>query len=166
MLEVKMKLKDVPLFSFGFVKKSKQLVTTQQKAKPALLIPEAGAVGINPFPMYTGFMKSDEPEVKKAWVYIHALKLEVYKYGQPTGMEAVVPISERSYMPLDPLGILTEKMKEKLASLKDIAKIRHAQQRAVALGSDPIKTLAQFVINGCFIIWGILAVIALLKGIF
>lgn len=144
-----------PIFRAGFFRQAKYLVNTPQKAQSALEILETGVVGIEPLPMQTGFAKAPDKEVKKAWANIHALKFQVYKNGQPTDREAVLPISERSYKPLNPLGLLSEEEIGKLASLKDIAKVKYAQARAAVSGVNPHQDIASLIIQGGLILLGL-----------
>lgn len=129
-----------------------------------LEILETGVVGKEQLPMTTGFMRATLQEVKKAWANVHALKYQIYKNGQPTDGESVLVISERSYIPLDPLGTLKQKDKEKLASLKDIAKVRHAQARAAAGAQDRNRDVAMLIIQWSFVFLMFLAALSLFKG--
>jgi hypothetical protein len=157
-----MNLSQWPIFKAGLFRQAKYLVSTPQKAQKVLAITEIGAVGIQLLPMETGFMKFIEG--KKAWAAVHALKYQLYKNGKPTEHEAAMVISERSYIPLDPLNTLKEKDREKLASLKDIAKIRHAQARAVAAHADNHKDIASLIVQSSFILLAVFAVITLARG--
>ena len=112
--------------------------------------------------MQTGFVTA-EP-VKKSWNAIHSLKFAVYKDGKPTG-EAVLMLSDRSRLPLDPLGILQTKAKEKVASLKDIARGKHMDARAsVGLATNPYYRILTAIINGCMLLIGLIIIAALIKG--
>lgn len=159
-----MNLAKWPIFKAGIFRQAKYLVSTPQKAQSVLEILETGTIGIEQLPMQTGFFKASTPEVKKTWANVHALKFQIYKNGQPAGKEAVLAISERSYIPLDPLNTLKQKDREKLASLKDIAKVRHAQARAAAGAQDTHKDLAAFIIQAGFVILGIYAILTYAQG--
>lgn len=97
----------------------------------------------------TGFMNAVNPETRKSWVNIHALKVQIYKNGQPTNKMTAIPLSERSYKPLDPLKILNKDKTAKLASLKDIARVSHAQARANAKSDNPEKNMAWTIVQWC-----------------
>lgn len=159
-----MGLKDWPVFRSGLFKQAKYLISSPEKAQSVLEILETGVVGVELLPMQTGFMKATIPEVKKAWANVHALKYQLYRDGQPTGNESVLVISERHYIPLDPLNTLKQKERERLASLKDIAKIRHAQARAAAGAQDSHKNIAVLVIQICGFLLAFYALITLIKG--
>lgn len=157
-----MDLSKWPIFKAGVFQQAKYLVNAPQKAQKVLAITETGTVGMQLLPMETGFMKLKEG--KKAWAAVHALKFQVYKNGQPTESEAVLVLSERNYIPLDPLNTLTKKDREKLASLKDIAKVRHAQARAAASQQDANKDVTEMVITYSSILLGLYAILALFRG--
>lgn len=159
-----MGLANWPVFRAGIFKQAKYLVSSPQKAQNVLEILETGVVGREQLPMTTGFMRATLKEVKKAWANVHALRYQIYQDGEPTDGESVLIISERSYIPLDPLNTLKQKDREKLASLKDIAKVRHAQARAVASSQDNHKDIASTVITLSFAFLFFLGLIALLKG--
>ena len=157
-----MDLSKWPIFKAGIFKQAKYLVNAPQKAQKVLAITETGTVGMQLLPMETGFMKLSEG--KKAWAAVHALKYQVYKNGQPTESEAVMAISERNYIPLDPLETLKKKDREKLASLKDIAKVRHAQARATATQQDTNKNITEMIIMYSSLLLGLYAIVALIRG--
>jgi len=159
-----MNLSKWPIFKAGIFRQAKYLVSAPQKAQTVLEILETGTVGIEPLPMQTGFMQATAPEVKKAWANVHALKFQIYKDGQPTERDAALAISERSYIPLDPLNDFKKQDREKLASLKDIAKVRHAQARAAVGSQDKNKDLAAFIIQTSFVLLGLYGILAFFKG--
>ncbi len=160
-----MNLAKWPIFRAGLFKQTKYLVSTPQKAQHSLKFTETGVIGIEPLPIpYTGFMQSGMIEVKKAWANVRMLALQIYKDGQPTDKAAVIPISERSYKPLDPLGLMNKVATEKLASLKDIAQIRHKQERAAVGLQDNNKDLAAMIIQICGILLGLYAVLTFVRG--
>lgn len=158
-----MDLKKWPIFKAGLFRQAKYLVSTPQKAQRVLEVLETGTVGIEQLPMQTGFLKATLSEVKKTWANVHALKFQVYKNGQPVEGEAVLAISERNFIPLDPLDTLKAKDREKLASLKDIAKVRHAQARAAAGAQDTHKDLAYYIIQASFVLLALYGVLAFAK---
>ena len=157
-----MDLLKIPLFSGRFFKHAKFLISTPQKAQKTLAILETGTVGTELLPMSTAFCQSEE--TKRAWASVHALKFQIYKDGQPTTQDPVLVITERCYTPLDPLGTLKTKEKEKLSSLNDIAKVRHAQARAAAGHQDNHRNMAELVVQSGFFLLGIYALVTVLKG--
>jgi len=135
----------------SFFKQITFLFSSQNKAQKACLLSETGAISMEVKPLETGQVVDRETE--RSWDAIHALKFRVYKDGKPhEENEQVLLISERSHIPLDPNNSLTAKEKEKLASLKARARIKHAQVRAAAgvltLGTSVIS----LVLYGSFVL--------------
>lgn len=159
-----MALKDWPVFRSGLFKQAKYLISSPQKAQRVIEITETGVVGIEYLPMQTGFLRAPAPDIKKAWANVHALKCQIFKDGLPTQDESALLISERDYIPLDPLQTLGKGGREKLASLKDIAKVRHAQARAAAGSQDSHRSVALYIIQICAFLLGIYAVVTMIKG--
>ncbi len=149
-----MNLLKIRLFQAGIFKQAKFLVSTPQIAQKVLYISEAGVVSQELLPMNTGFISA----LKKAWLVLHMLKFTVYKDGVPAQDEQVLLISDRSYIPLDPNNVIKSKDRERLTSLTDIARLRHAETRAdVDKNKDQRTDLAQTIIYGGFMLLGLLA---------
>ena len=159
-----MDLLNIPLFRGGIAKQAKYLVSTPQKAQSVVLIAESGVVSQEYLPMSTGFVSTDGVVAKKTWLVMHNLKFQVHKKGVPTN-EAVLLLSERSYIPLDPYGVIKTKDREKLTSLTDIARLRHAEARSdTGKNEDSNTHISRMIINSCFVLMGIFAVITMIKG--
>ena len=148
------------IFKGGIFKQIKFLVATPQRSQRTLLLSEIGSVTQEILPMSTGYISAEL--AKKAWIVLHGLKFQVYKNGLPYEDEPVLLISERSYIPLDPHGGIKTKDREKLTSLKDIARLRHAEVRADAGKSGEQSDTANTVIVGCFVLLGIILMVGLL----
>lgn len=158
-----MDLLKLNLFRGGLFKQLRYLISTPKDAQKCVYISEAGIVSQEILPMSTGFVEAKEK--KKAWDVIHNLKWRVYKSGLPSQDEAVLVITDRSYIPLDPFNTIKSKDKERLTSLKDIARLRHNEARAdVGKQLDPNQRIAEFIVTSCFVLLGLFGVIALLKG--
>lgn len=150
------------LFRGGIFKQIRFLFSTPQMAQAIIYISEAGTVSKELLPVDTGFVSSATTE--KEWADIHALKFHIWKNGEPTGETALV-VSDRSYLPLDPFETLKQKDREKMASLTDIARMRHAQERSKAgKAIDPKTRLAELIINSSFVMLGIFAFITWMQG--
>lgn len=150
------------IFRGGIFKQIRYLFSTPQESQNVIYISEAGTVSQEILPVDTGFVSSEKKE--KDWAVVHALKFQIYENGEPTGETALV-VSDRSYLPLDPFGVLKQKDKERMASLGEIAKVRHAQERSKASKAiDPRTKLAELVLNWGFIVLCIFAVLAYAKG--
>ncbi|MBE3142183.1 MAG: hypothetical protein IMZ53_16545 [Thermoplasmata archaeon] len=78
----------------------------------AFIVREEGTLGLEKLPLSTGYIKS--VKAKKAWHALHNLKVKLQGRELP-----VLPISERSRIPLDPYNLSTDD--KNLESLEDIA---------------------------------------------
>lgn len=152
-----------PIFKAGIFKQAKYLVSTPHKAQDVLEILETGVVAIEPFPMRTGFVQAPSKDVRLAWANMHTLKAQIYKDGSPADRAAALPISERSFIPLDPMEVLKPKDREKFASLDDIALTRHDDAMVETTPSN-ITDIQRMIINLGFAFLFFLGVIALIKG--
>jgi len=132
------------IFKGSFFKQAKYLVSSPQNAQTAYYISEAGTISKELIPMHTGFMCP--PTVKKAWIVIHSLKHTIQKKGLPITDVSSFVISDRSYIPLDPHGTMKKTEKEKLTSLTEIAKVRHAEARSETNSHDERTDTANIVI--------------------
>ena len=130
------------------------MVSTPMQSQANYYIGESGNINRELLSM-TGTGWESPPLTKKAWAVIHSSKFSVEKNGIATG-DTVLLISDRSYIPLDPNGAMTQEDKERLASLKDIARMRHAAERHDAGHyQDPQDTVPQNIVLGCFVISGL-----------
>lgn len=149
------------LFSAGFFKKAKYLASQPQKAQKAIYLSETTTISLELLPMKTGYMEVEDQ--MKVWKAEHILKKTICKHGKPIQDGSCFIITERSYMPLDPTGLIDEKDKEKLFSLKDIAVSRHAVAKAQANSNPAGKTpLMEVVVKGCLLLVGIAIIAALI----
>ncbi len=146
-----MDLLKLNLFRGGIFKQIKFLVSAPQKAQRVEYHNEVGTLSQEPLSAHTGWVYSDIN--KKSWQADHALKLRLLKNGEPVQDETILPISDRSYIPLDPLGLIKAKEKETRKSLLDIAGTIHDQVLIdVAKNNDQPTDTAKLIIMGCFII--------------
>jgi hypothetical protein len=143
----------------SFFKQVKFLFSSPQKAQNVVLLSETGAISKEILPMDTGFASS--PATRRTWLVLHPLKHLIYKDGVQYQDDPVLLISERNYLPLDPNTILKPKDKERLASLKDIARLKHAEARSLAGKTSGSDTLANTIIYGSFIMIGVFGIIGL-----
>lgn len=115
--------KDAHIWKSSGIKNLKSLLGTSKRVLPCLLISENGVASIEHIPMSVGFACWEQ--MKAVWAVIQKLKISV------EGMdEWVLPISERSYLPLDPLNRLETKDKATLWSLKEIARDKYHEARS------------------------------------
>jgi hypothetical protein len=143
----------------SFFKQVKFLFSSPQKAQNVVLLSESGVISKEVLPMATGFFSS--PTTRRTWLVLHPLKFLVYKDGKLFQDDPVMLISERNYLPLDPNAILKPKDKERLASLKDIARLKHAEARSMAGKTSGDNGLANTIVYGSFIMIGVFGIIGL-----
>lgn len=148
------------LIQSSFFKQLGFLFSTPEKAQKIVMVSETGTIGQEILPMHTGFVNSTK--TRRTWLVLHALKFLVYKDGKPAQDEPILLISERNYLPLDPNNSLKPKEKEKLASLKDIAKLKHAEARALAGKPNEQNDLTTIIVYGSFILIAIFGIIGLI----
>lgn len=152
-----MDLFNLNILKSGWIRQLKFLFSSPERAQEVILWSETGAISLEPLPIHTGFVTSNT--TKRAWMVIHALKFAVYKDGQPWEDKQVLLISERNYKPLDPNGSMKKEDVDKLASLTDIAKLKHAEARAAAGRSDDQSSILDTIVVGCFLIDGLYGII-------
>jgi hypothetical protein len=147
----------------GIFKQIRFLFSVPESAQMVVYISESGMASQELLPLYTGFVSSSKRE--KEWADLHQVKFQVQKNGVPVQDESVVVISDRSYLPLDPFGTLKLADQEKMASLGDIARLRHTQARSKAgRAGDPRAQLTSFIVSASFTMLGLFALVTLIKG--
>jgi len=115
-----MDLLQANIFKAGIFKKAKYMLSAPQQAGQVLFFSETGVCSLELLPLKIGYVVSHK--VKMAWNVIQKLKIKV------EGIDGfVIPISERSRIPLDPYNILTEEEKQSLASPDTIHSISYAR---------------------------------------
>ncbi len=154
-----MGLFDLNFFRTGFMKKARFMVSSNKRAQPVVVISETGVIAHEEMALEPGYCSADQ--VKMSWLILHQLKLLARnKFGQIDD-DPILLITERSYMPLDPLKTLTAAQKAKITPLTDVARIRHAEVRA-GVGEEGATTardkMLLTIANTGMIIIGILAV--------
>ncbi len=139
------------VFRAGIFKQAKFMISTPQNVQGVFYQRESGMVSHEVVPIYTGFLS---PHLeKKCWKAEHVLKMRVLKNGEPVQDETVLIICDRSYMPLDPLGILKPKDRENRKSLCDEGGTIHDQVLVdIGTQNDQPADVAQTVIIGSFIV--------------
>ncbi len=102
------------VFQNSLFKQMRWWVSKPEKAYKALCCSESGEIGIQILPLGTGFLLSKESS--RAWRFISDLAI---RFEEIEGR--LLPIGERSYVPLDPQGKLNaaEKAKLSIKSSKD-----------------------------------------------
>lgn len=93
-----MSVKDANIWKFGIFKAIGSLFSSQPRTQSCLLISETGIISLIQLPMATGWMSDIANKV--SWMVDHRCLQRM------DGCEnLVMPVSERSFKPLDPLGI-------------------------------------------------------------
>ncbi len=136
----------------GIAKKTKFTFSTPQKIQRVIYHSESGTLSHESLPIFVGFMSAETDTVKKGWKAEHILRLKVLKNGEPVQDDTVLVICDRTFMPLDPLGILNAKDQVNRKSLDDIGGNIHDQEVIDLSKKDESINLANTIITGCFII--------------
>ncbi len=146
------------LWKFGFFKGVGSLFSSQPRIQKCVFISETGVISLENLVLATGYCV-DQVE-KQAWMVIQKLKMHM------DGVEPLVlPISERSFMPLDPLKRLTPDEIKKLEPLRNIARAKHAEVMSRVSDEQKHNTNTQLLITGiCCLSLMVLAV--LIIGVF
>lgn len=123
------------IFQNSLFKQAKWLVSAPEKAYKYLLVSEAGEIGIGMLPMPTGFLVSHE--TRRVWRMISYLSVKI------KGVEGrVLPLGERSYVPLDPNNQLAEEDKQKFAE-EDETKLANGQPRGHTKPLSELDSIAK-----------------------
>jgi hypothetical protein len=144
------------IWKYGFFKNIASIFSSPARAIDCVIVSETSIVGKEKMKLATGYLSKDTPDFKGSWLVIQKLMLPMQ--GCDT---MVLPISERSYIPLDPLGRLTEEDKKKLVPLKEIAHSRYktafarvTQENKHSANAELLKTMLY--------LGGIMAIVAVL----
>lgn len=137
-------------FRSGLAKKVKNYVAAPAVSQTVFHLSENGVGDIELRPISAGWMSHRDAEVKQIWQAIHPLKFKVYLNGVPTDDEVFITC-DRVYRPLDPNNILKPKDYEKMASLPQIAVIRHDECFADANKANVRSKFKESVVMWSFI---------------
>lgn len=130
------------------------LLSTPKKIQPSIFISEAGIISMEKMPMSTGYCYSDAQKV--AYVVIQKAKIAVQ------GLDHLcLLISERSYLPLDPLRRIGEEEKAKIEPLKNIAKAKHDEAFSGVMMDNRKSTNAEL-LKTLFYVLAVIMTIALI----
>ena len=147
------------IWRFGIFQGLKNLLSSEKKLVKCFMVSESGVGSIVSLKLATGYCVAETE--KLAWCVLQKLKLPMQGVEEP-----VLPISERSYMPLDPLGLLSEEEKKNLEPLKNVSKARHAEERSRIADENRKNAntrLLTTIIWLCFIMTMILVIVFLFK---
>lgn len=128
-------------------------------------IPESGLISQHLLPVNNGWVDMKTDKFSMTWLLIHALKMKVQEDGKPFQDEEVLLVTSRSYIPLDPFNILGDN-REKLTALSEIGGMHHDEVMFATGRKGMGQTIQQKIIDGSFVLLGMLALIWFLKGVF
>ncbi len=158
-----MNLLKLNLWQGGIFKQAKYLISTPQRSQNVIYISETGTISREVLPMFSGYITAAETHM--SWLVYHLLKINVKNKNGEQEDNQVLTISERSYLPLDPFNRLSKK--DVITPLKDIAKMRHAEERANISDSnneDARTRLMRIATTGFLILIGLEVVLKLWLG--
>lgn len=142
------------LWRYNVFKQAKNAVSSPKRAIECVLISETNIVSLMTLYLDIGFCLSSE--YKMAWQVVTKLMLPMQ------GHEGLVlPISERSHIPLDPLNRLTKEEREGLTALDDLGVMSITRAKS-QLAEDNRQGANARMFQTIFIIFGILAAVLIL----
>jgi hypothetical protein len=104
------------IWQIGIFKSIAFMVSSPTTVMDAFLVREEGTLGLEKMQLSTGFIKNIK--TKKAWHALHNLTVKMERRDLP-----VLPISERSRVPLDPYN--TSRDDENVGDINQIAETRY-----------------------------------------
>ena len=111
------------VFQSSIFQQAKWLISTPIRSFKVLFVSETGDIGIALMPLSTGFVL--QVALQRAWRMVHDLTIKM-----PGVDGKLLPITERSYTPLDPHGKLTVEETKQLAEQTEF----DAKDKTVKLG--------------------------------
>ncbi len=148
------------LWRYGAFNWMREALASEKKIVRCLVISENGVNSIVSIKLRTGYCVDEM--AKRAWCVLQKLKLTMQGFSEP-----LLPISERSYMPLDPFGRLTEEERTLLQPLVEVADSRFNEEWFNIGDANKKSANAHMfttVIWGFVIIIAIFGIIVVLKG--
>jgi len=106
------------LWKHRFFKSASSLFSSNQRTIKCFFVSETGIIGLVDLPLESTFVT--EAVNKMSWTVIHKLMMPLAGCD-----EWVLPISERSYVPLDPLGRLTDEEKKTIVPVDAVAATKY-----------------------------------------
>jgi hypothetical protein len=150
------------IWRYGFFKSIGSLFSSPRRAIKGVVISEAGIAALDSLSLAVGYSIKDSPEYKGAWIVIQKLMMNMKGSD-----EMVLPISERTYVPLDPLHRLNKEDKERLLPLNEIAQARYDAAFARVTEENKRSANARLLttlVYLSFIMAAIFGVIVMLRG--
>ena len=139
------------IFKGGLFKQAKYMISTPQFSQKAFLIREAGILSLEVMPVTAGALISHISKI--AWHSIQSLKTTMEDVDEP-----VLPISDRSRIPLDPFNKCQDDEElESLAALDVVAGIKYTEAFSQLADKDIQSPNAKMVYTLIWIISALLA---------
>jgi hypothetical protein len=138
----------------SFFKNINFLFSSNKRTLKVVFISETGIISLDNLALDVGYVYSEVS--KSAWAVIQKLKLPMQGSD-----ELVLPISERTYLPLDPLNRLQQEDKDAIEPLKNIARAKHAEVKSRIIDENK-QSQNHKMLNTCIYIMGIVLVIAMI----
>ena len=151
-----MSIKDANIWKSSGLKSLKTLLSSPQRVQASLFISDTGIISLMNIPMATGWIYLIEE--KLSWMVDHRCLQPMQDCDT-----LVMPISERSFRPLDPLGNVPE---DKQVSLNEIAwsKRREAFSRVMDENKQSAgQKLMQTTLYGFLLITSIVVLLFLIR---
>lgn len=108
------------LWKHSIFKGAASMLSSPQLIQKCIYVSESGIISLESLALATGYCSS--VKALKAWMVVQAAKK-----GLQGCDEQVLPISDRSYIPLDPNSILNATERKNLASLDEIASTKYIE---------------------------------------
>ena len=110
------------IWRHSIFKSIRSLFSSPKRIVKCVLVSETGIVSLESLALATGYCLRDLQDFKGGWLAIQKLRM-----AMEGSDELVLPISERSYVPLDPLGKLEEEDRKALVPLNNIAETKYQE---------------------------------------
>lgn len=154
-----MGFRDMNIWKFGIFKVFSSLISSPKHAITCIHTGEDGIVSKNPLPLDTGYATIEA--IRKTWVTIQPLKTHMQGID-----EQVIVITDRSYIPINPLRKLSQKEKEALVPLESMADTKY-NEAFTRVSEENQKNqnhqLLRTVLYLTFILTAIIVIVVLIK---
>ena len=155
-----MGIRDLNLWRHGIFKGLGSMFSSPRHSITCIHIGEDGIISKNPLPLDTGFATIDP--LRKTWLSIQALKTRMQGID-----EQVMVITDRSYIPFNPLRELNKKEREALTPLDNIADVKYNEAFTRVSEENQVNQnhkLLRTVLYLSFFLTSIVVIIVLLKS--
>jgi hypothetical protein len=151
-----MSVKDANIWKFSLFRGVKGVFKSTPRVQKCISISEEGIARLIEIPMATGWMTLVEDQL--SWAVIHKLKVLI---KTKEGVEDVLFICDRSYIPLDPAGVLTAEEKKRLIPLEEIASSKYDQAESTCQARTKILNAHKLLTSILYFSFAFTAIIVL-----